>query len=128
MNGTAYRSPPGYPLFYLREDHHISCSGCGNSHTFSLLFVHERHGSVGSKARKSFSGETIYALPIHAQSVHITTARCERCLDTLPREPIPYLPPLRSPIGRSARMTAAAAALAAKRPKAVRSLDDFDFS
>lgn len=126
MNATAaYRSPPGYPLFYVEERWRIECSGCGNVHHLSILLTHERYGSVGSKGRKTFFGEKIYNLPVHAQSIEMTTARCERCLDILPKESVPVLPPLRSPIGRSERMKRDALSAEVKQAK---TLDDFDFS
>lgn len=87
------RTAPGYPLGYILETTEVVCGGCGCKNTSSRLLVITRKGSDSKAFRPTGASETVYDLPTERRKVYGGTARCERCLETLPREAVPRLPP-----------------------------------
>lgn len=87
------RTAPGYPLGYILETTEVVCGGCGCKSTSSRLLVITRKGSDSKAFRPTGFSETVYDLPAERRKVYGGTARCERCLETLPRESVPRLPP-----------------------------------
>lgn len=90
------RVPPGYPLGYVLEHHEFLCTGCGHSARFSRMLSCIRAGADNKRFVPTGANETVYDLEISQVTNRITTPRCELCLDTLPKQGVPKLPPLRA--------------------------------
>jgi len=91
----ARRTPPGFPLSYILQYHHYSCTGCGRATTAEILMACERT-SAANKAYHAMSANAhIYALPVGTTHTSFVTPRCEFCIAKLPRESVPLLPPIR---------------------------------
>ncbi len=94
------KSPPGYPLGYVRERLEIACL-CGHITRYSRLLVVERSSSKGRKIRPCGMSETVYDLEIAEVRVTGGTPACDQCFNTRPREAVPEMPGLRERIGHS---------------------------
>lgn len=94
------RSPPGYPLGYIRERVDLQCL-CGHSVHYSRLLVVERSSSKGRKIRPCGKSESFYDLEVAEVVVRGGTNACDQCFDTRPRESVPELPGLKERIGPS---------------------------
>lgn len=86
------RTPPGYPLGYNLHLHTWLCQGCGATGKSSLLWTVLRAGSNGKSYHVTHASEKVYDLPVDTVQKHEVTMRCEGCIATLPREPVPALP------------------------------------
>ena len=89
-------SPPGYPEAYILEITEIRCSGCSRLQRTSRLMTvvesRDTHGRHSERIRPSGAGEVIFDCQTTSRTSHIGTARCEACIDQLPRIPVPRLP------------------------------------
>jgi len=95
------RTPPGYPLGYNLHFHKFTCSGCGAQTEFATLTTIDRAGSTSKSYHNTGPKEKVYDLPIDRVNSYYVTPRCEKCIDLLPKEPVPVLPPGDKKIGIS---------------------------
>lgn len=95
------RTPPGYPLGYNLHTHKYLCTGCGYEVSFATLTTIDRAGAHNKSYHSSTPKEKIYDLPIDSVTSTYLTPRCERCIDTLPREAVPSLPGYKDILGPS---------------------------
>ncbi len=96
-----HRTPPGYPIAYNLHRHKFSCTGCGASAEFSTLTTVDRAGASSKSYHNTSPKERVFDLPIGRVNSYYTTPRCAQCIDILPKEPVPVLPPLNKKIGIS---------------------------
>jgi len=93
------RSPPGYPLGYIRERVTITCH-CGNITRYSRLLVVDKSSTKSRKIRPCGMSETVFDLEIAEVEARGGTPVCDSCWPGR-REPTPHLPEPRRKIGHS---------------------------
>jgi|SRR5215467_8912101 len=86
------RTPPGYPLGYNLHVTEVVCKGCGSKSVQSELWTIMRAGASGKSYHFTHETEKIYDLPVDEVRRSRLTARCEGCVASLPREPVPAVP------------------------------------
>jgi hypothetical protein len=94
------RTPPGYPLGYVRERVTITCH-CGNIIRYSRLLVVNKTSSKGRQIRPCGLSEPVYDLEVAEVEATGGTPVCDACWDRTPHEATPRLPEPRRKIGHT---------------------------